>query len=228
MATDAAPATPATGVAPATPATGVALAHHFESLEKQTQAQRLGMWLFLATEILLFTALFAAYGVYRFLYASAFAEASRGLETWLGGVNTFVLVTSSLTVALGLDAATRGRGRRTGAFFFLSIALGLVFMTLKAVEYRHHILHGELPGRFYTAGHLVGWGGPLFFTLYFLITGLHALHVLIGMTVLGIIGARAWRGAYSVSAHTPVELAGLYWHLVDLIWIFVFPLIYLI
>jgi cytochrome c oxidase subunit 3 len=204
-----------------------ALAHHFESLEKQTQAQRLGMWLFLATEILLFTALFAAYGVYRYLYAHAFAEASRGLETWMGGVNTFVLVTSSLTVALGLDAATKGRTRRTAGLFFASIGLGLVFMALKAVEYRHHFLHGELPGRLYS-GHLASAGGAMFFALYFLITGLHALHVIIGMTVLGVIGVKAWRGAYSAEYHTPVELGGLYWHLVDLIWIFVFPLIYLI
>jgi cytochrome c oxidase subunit 3 len=204
-----------------------ALAHHFESLEKQSTAQRLGMWLFLATEVLLFAALFAAYGIYRYLYSHAFAEASRGLETWLGGVNTFVLVTSSLTVALGLDAATRGKGRRTAVLFLLSIGLGLVFMALKAVEYRHHFLHGELPGRFY-AGHLPGAGGSLFFALYFLITGLHAFHVLVGMTVLGVIGVKAWRGAYSAEYHTPVELAGLYWHLVDLIWIFVVPLIYLI
>ncbi len=205
-----------------------ALAHHFESLAKQDQAQRLGMWLFLATEILLFTVLFAAYGVYRYLYAGAFAEASRGLATWMGGVNTFVLVTSSLTVALGLDAATQGRTRRTAGLFFLSIALGLVFMALKAVEYRHHFAAGELPGRFYTAGTIAGSGGSLFYALYFLITGLHAFHVIVGMTVLGVVGVKALRGAYSAEHHTPVELAGLYWHLVDLIWIFVFPLIYLI
>jgi cytochrome c oxidase subunit 3 len=205
-----------------------ALAHHFESLEKQSQAQRLGMWLFLATEVLLFAALFAAYGIYRYLYSHAFAEASRGLETWLGGVNTIVLVTSSLTVALGLDAARQGKGRKTAALFGLSIGMGLVFMVLKAVEYRHHFLHGELPGRFYTAGHIAGSGPMLFFALYFLITGLHAFHVLAGMTVLGVIGTRSWLGKYTAEYHTPVELAGLYWHLVDLIWIFVFPLIYLI
>jgi cytochrome c oxidase subunit 3 len=204
-----------------------ALAHHFESLDKQAQAQRLGMWLFLATEVLLFAALFAAYGVYRWLYSAAFSEASRGLTTWLGGVNTFVLVTSSLTVALGLDAAVRGNGRRSGALFFSSVAMGFVFLGLKAVEYQHHFASGELPGKFYT-GHLGGAGVPLFYALYFLITGLHALHVVIGMTVLTVIGVRSWRGVYSAEHHTPVELAGLYWHLVDLIWIFVFPLIYLI
>jgi cytochrome c oxidase subunit 3 len=204
-----------------------ALAHHFESLEKQIHAERLGMWLFLATEVLLFTALFAAYGVYRFLYTEAFSEASRGLETWMGGVNTLVLVTSSLTVALGLDAAGRGQGRRTAGLYAASIGMGLVFMALKAVEYRHHFLHGELPGLYYT-GHIPGSGGSLFFALYFLITGLHALHVMIGMTVLAVVAVKSWRGRYSPAYHAPVELAGLYWHLVDLIWIFVFPLIYLI
>jgi cytochrome c oxidase subunit 3 len=146
----------------------------------------------------------------------------------MGGVNTFVLVTSSLTVALGLDAAARGNGKRSGGLFFLSIAMGLVFMALKAVEYRHHFAAGELPGQYYTSTAIRGSGGSLFFTLYFLITGLHAFHVVIGMTVLGVIGVKSWRGAYSAEYHTPVELAGLYWHLVDLIWIFVFPLIYLI
>ncbi len=204
-----------------------AVAHHFESLEKQAQAQRLGMWLFLATEILLFTALFAAYGVYRFLYTAAFSEASRGLETWLGGVNTLILVTSSFTVAMGLDAATRGRTRRTAGLLGASILLGAVFLALKALEYHHHFARGELPGRYYT-GPIPGSGGALFFTLYFLITGLHAIHVLIGMTVLAVVAARCWRGAYDAEYHVPVELAGLYWHLVDLIWIFVFPLIYLI
>jgi len=213
-------------------ATGVAahpaLAHHFENLEKQAQAQRLGMWLFLATEILLFCALFAAYGVYRYLYTDAFSQASRGLATWMGGVNTFVLVTSSLTVALGLDAAARGNGKRSGGLFFLSIAMGLVFMVLKGIEYSHHFHAGELPGQYYTAGTIAGSGGSLFYTLYFLITGLHAFHVIIGMTVLGVIGVKSWLGRYSAEYHVPVELAGLYWHLVDLIWIFVFPLIYLI
>ncbi len=204
-----------------------AVAHHFESLEKQGQAQRLGMWLFLATEVLLFTALFAAYGVYRYLYTDAFSQASRGLETWMGGVNTFVLVTSSFTVAMGLDAITRGNNRRTGLLFGVSILLGCVFMVLKGFEYRHHFLHAELPGPFY-GGHIAGSGGSMFFALYFLITGLHAFHVVVGMTVLGVIGARAWLGKYDAEHHVPVELAGLYWHLVDLIWIFVFPLIYLI
>jgi cytochrome c oxidase subunit 3 len=205
-----------------------ALAHHFASLEKQAHAARLGMWLFLATEVLLFTALFAAYAVYRYLFQTTFAEASRHIETWIGVVNTVVLVTSSFTVALGLHRATRGDGRGTALFFGLSVLLALTFLGFKAVEYTHHFQEGQLPGRFYTFGEVTGPGASLFFTLYFLITGLHGIHVVIGGTVLTVIGIRAARGAFSAEYHVPVELAGLYWHLVDLIWIFVFPLIYLI
>jgi cytochrome c oxidase subunit 3 len=203
------------------------LAHHFESLEKQQHAARLGMWLFLATEVLLFAALFAAYAVYRYLYGEAFAEASRGLQTWIGLVNTIVLVTSSFTVAMGLDRQVRGNGKGTRALFLASVALALLFLVFKYVEYSHHFHTGELPGRYY-GGEIPGPGAPTFFTLYFMITGLHGIHVMVGMTVLTVIGLRAGRGAYTPEYHVPVELAGLYWHLVDLIWIFVFPLIYLI
>jgi cytochrome c oxidase subunit 3 len=205
-----------------------ALAHHFESLEKQAHAARLGMWLFLATEVLLFTALFAAYAVYRYLFHDSFAEASRHIETWIGLVNTIVLVTSSFTVAMGLHRATRGDGKGTALFFGVSVLLALVFLGFKAVEYTHHFQEGQLPGRFYTYAEVTGPGASLFFSLYFLITGLHGIHVIIGMTVLAVTAFRAARGAFSVEYHVPVELAGLYWHLVDLIWIFVFPLIYLI
>jgi cytochrome c oxidase subunit 3 len=204
------------------------LAHHFESLEKQAHAARLGMWLFLATEVLLFTALFAAYGVYRYLYSASFAEASRHIETWIGLTNTVVLVTSSFTVATGLHFATKGKGRLTAIFFGISVLLALVFLGFKYVEYSHHFAEGQLPGRFYTYEGVRGAGASLFFTLYVLITGLHGIHVIVGMTVLAVVGIRAGRGAFTAEYHVPVELAGLYWHLVDLIWIFVFPLIYLI
>ena len=204
------------------------LAHHFESLEKQAHAARLGMWLFLATEVLLFTALFGGYAVYRYLFNPDFAAASRSLSTWIGVVNTVVLVTSSFTVAMGFDRATRGDGKGTRNLFLLSVALAAVFLVFKYVEYSHHFHAGELPGRFYTATSVEGPGAPIFWALYYLITGLHGIHVVIGMTVLAVVGLRAGRGAYVREYHVPVELAGLYWHLVDLIWIFVFPLIYLI
>ncbi len=204
------------------------LAHHFESLEKQGHAQRLGMWLFLASEILLFTALFAAYGVYRFLYPEGFALSSRSIETSYGLVNTLVLVTSSFTVALGLDAAVRGNGRRTALLYGASVAMGLLFLVLKFFEYRHHFHEGQLPGRYYAYEAIAAPGVTIFWSLYFLITGLHGIHVVVGMTVLSVVAVKAARGAYTPEYHVGVELAGLYWHLVDLIWIFVFPLIYLV
>ena len=206
----------------------VHLAHHFENLEKQTHAARLGMWLFLSTEILLFGGLFTAYALYRYLFPTAFHEASRHIETWIGFVNTLVLITSSLTVALALHAASKDALRRSALLFGVSILLGLVFMAFKAIEYAHHFQEGQLPGRFYTYPEVNLPGTSMFFTLYFLITGLHAIHVIIGMTVLAVVGVSAWLRKYDAVYHTPVELAGLYWHLVDLIWIFVFPLIYLI
>ncbi len=204
------------------------LAHHFENLDKQAHAARLAMWIFLATEVLLFTALFAAYSVYRFLYGEGFAEASRSIETWIGFVNTLILVTSSFTVATGLHFATKVQGKKTGLFFGISVLFALAFLALKAIEYTHHFQEGQLPGKFYTFEGVHAPGAPLFFSLYFLITGLHALHVIVGMTVLIVVGTLAYRGRYSAEYHVPVENAGLYWHLVDLIWIFVFPLIYLI
>ena len=204
------------------------LAHHFENLEKQGHAQRLGMWLFLASEILLFTALFAAYGVYRFLYPEGFELSSRSIETSYGLVNTLVLVTSSFTVALGLDAAVRGNGRRTALLYGASVAMGLLFLVLKFFEYRHHFHEGQLPGRYYAYDAIAAPGVTIFWSLYFLITGLHGIHVVVGMTVLSVVAIKAARGAYTPEWHVGVELAGLYWHLVDLIWIFVFPLIYLI
>lgn len=204
------------------------LAHHFENIEKQSHAERLGMWLFLASEVLLFTALFAAYAVYRYLYSDAFAEASRAIETWLGLVNTVILVTSSFTVALGLNEAVKGNGKKTGLWFAVSVAFALAFLALKAVEYSHHFHEGQLPGRYYTFQEIQAPGASLFFALYFLITGLHGVHVIVGMTILAVVGVKAARGKYTAAYHTPVELAGLYWHLVDLIWIFVFPLIYLV
>jgi cytochrome c oxidase subunit III len=209
-------------------AAALRLQHHFPSLAQQGHAARLGMWLFLSTEILLFTGLFTCYSVYRWLFPEVFAQASAHLDTGIGTANTFVLITSSLTVALGLHAAREAKGRRAAAFLAVTLALGGVFMVLKAVEYAHHFELGQLPGRYYTYSQVRGPGDSLFFTLYFFMTGLHGLHVLVGMAVLAVLMVQCWRGAYSAEYHTPVELGGMYWHLVDLIWIFLYPLVYLV
>jgi cytochrome c oxidase subunit 3 len=209
-------------------AANVHLAHHFPNLEQQAHAARLGMWLFLATEILLFGGLFVGYGVYRFLYADTFKAASALIETPFGALNTVVLITSSLTVALAHHEAEHGSARKAGWLLLASVLAGVIFLVVKSFEYSHHFHEGHLPGRFYTYAGLQAPGAAMFWTLYFLMTGLHGLHVVIGMGVLAWLGLWCLRGKFVGGYATPVELGGLYWHLVDLIWIFLFPLFYLI
>ncbi|HEY7724743.1 MAG TPA: cytochrome c oxidase subunit 3 family protein [Anaeromyxobacteraceae bacterium] len=204
------------------------VAHHFPDLETQAHAARLGMWLFLATEILLFAGLFTAYALYRMLFPSAFAGASGLIDTRMGALNTVVLITSSLTVALAYHFSRQGRGRAAAALLLATIALAGVFLVVKYVEYAHHIGAGHLPGRYYRYPALDVPGAAMFFTLYFLMTGLHGIHVVAGMGVLAWLAAGAWRGSYGGEYSTPLELGGMYWHLVDLVWIFLFPLLYLI
>ncbi len=204
------------------------LAHHFPDMKTQEHAARMGMWLFLSTEILLFAVLFTAYALYRFLFPVGFEEASRLAHVAMGATNTVVLITSSLTVALAIHYARHGENRKVVALLGVTILFGAVFMVLKGFEYWHHWVDGQLPGRLYHFAGLSGPGVSMYFTLYFLMTGLHGLHVLIGMAVLAWLAARAARNEFGPGYNVPVELGGLYWHLVDLIWIFLFPLLYLL
>ena len=204
------------------------LAHHFASLERQVEASRLGMWLFLATEVLLFGGLFVGYSVSRYSFPVAFAEASRTSETWAGFVNTLVLITSSLTVALAIHFARSDRPRAAVVCLAITIFFALAFLGIKAIEYTSHFREHQLPGQFYRFEEVRLPGASMYWSLYFLMTGLHGLHVLIGMTVLSVILWRTAHGYYSSHYYVGIELAGLYWHLVDLIWIFLFPLLYLI
>ncbi len=204
------------------------VAHHFPNLDQQEHAARLGMWLFLATELLLFGGLFTAYSVYRFLYPETFAEASRLLSVTLGTINTIVLITSSLTAALAHHFAQHGKGRAAALVLFLTLLMALGFLVIKGFEWTADFHEGLLPGRYFTSTELTGPGAPMFFVVYFLLTGLHALHVIIGMATLGILMVLCARGRYDHGYYTPVELGVMYWHLVDLIWIFLYPLLYLI
>ena len=207
----------------------VHVAHHFQNLTQQTHAVRLGMWLFLATEVLLFGGLFVSYAAYRFLFHETFLAGSTHLSVPMGAINTVVLITSSLSVALAYHAVQHGLNRRACALLLFTIACALTFLVIKGFEYHHHYETGALPGaRFAVADMAHLPAAPLFFTLYFFSTGLHALHVIVGMVVLSFVLVHTWRGEYSPVYHTPVEMGGLYWHLVDLIWIFLFPLLYLI
>lgn len=203
------------------------LAEHFEDLGKQAHAAHFGMWIFLGSEVLLFAGLFALYAGYRAMYPVDFARATGHNNVAIGTINTFVLITSSLTVALSVHAIRSSRPRRTAALLFASILLGIVFLVLKGVEYGQHFHEGIFPGAGYRFAELPGYGAKLFFTLYFLMTGLHGIHVIGGLIVLGWVLLGCLKGEYSEAYHTPVSLGGLYWHLIDVIWIFLWPLLYL-
>ena len=217
------------------------VAHQFDDAEQQRAAATLGMWAFLATEVMFFGALFLLYSIYRAGYQDAFAAASAHLSRWLGGVNTLVLLTSSFTMALAVHYARLGDNRRVARFVLLTIVFGGGFLGIKAYEWTHEITHGLVPGSrfrhdlFPTPDH-VGTVGPssfsqhaeLFYLAYFLMTGLHATHMVVGLGLLLWLAAAARRGRFTPQYNTPVDLVGLYWHFVDVVWIFLFPLLYLI
>lgn len=205
---------------------GAALADHFPDADAQLHAARLGMWIFLATEILLFAGIFVGYILFRSLYPVAFREGSAHLDQTLGTVNTVVLLTSSLTVAIAVSLARTGRGRLAAATLGVTILLGAMFLAVKTFEYAHKIEEGALPGRYFRLEHMAP-GANVFFTVYWLSTSLHAIHVTMGLAVLAWMASRCWKQAFSIEYFVPVENAGLYWHLVDLVWIFLFPLLYL-
>jgi cytochrome c oxidase subunit 3 len=205
------------------------LQHHFDNLEQQFEASALGMWLFLVTEILFFGGLFTAYMIYRLAYPEAFAEASHELDVVLGGVNTAVLIGSSLTMAMAVWSAQLGRRGGQLLFLALTIVLGLTFLGIKAVEYSHKFEHHLVPGaNFQFEAARDPQHAQLFFSLYFVMTGLHALHMVVGIGVMAVLFVMAFKGRFTRAYHTPVEISGLYWHFVDIVWIFLFPLLYLI
>ncbi len=204
-------------------------AHQFDDAIQQHDASGLGMWVFLLTEILFFGGLFTIYTVYRSLYPEAFGHASAHLDITLGSINTAVLIGSSLTMALAVHSAQVGRSGRLVAFFLCAtIALGGVFLGIKAVEYATKFHEHHVPGLSFHYEGADPQHAQLFFCLYFLMTGLHALHMIIGVVLLAILATMALRGRFGPGYYTPVELTGLYWHFVDIVWIFLFPLLYLV
>ena len=205
-----------------------ALQHHFDTLEQQQEASTLGMWLFLVTEVMFFGGLFMAYLLYRVWYPEAWAEGSRDLDIVLGGINTVVLIGSSLTMALAVRAAQTGFPRATVNWLLATMALGLTFIVIKFFEYEHKWEVSHVPGlKFFYEGPHAGQV-EIFFSLYFTMTGLHALHMVIGFGLLSAIAWMAYRRRFSPEWYTPVEMSGLYWHFVDIVWIFLFPLLYLV
>ncbi len=216
---------------PETQAGAVAARYHtklheqFETLDQQHHAATLGMWVFLATEILFFGGVIMAYTMYRALYPDAFGEASRHLDIVSGMAMTLVLIGSSLTMAMGVNSAQTGARRRLILFLLVTILLGIAFLTLKGNEYYHKWAEHEIPGLGFV------WKGPyapqtqLFTVFYFTLTGLHALHMIAGIGILTVLVIMAVRGRYH--SYT-IEITGLYWHFVDIVWIFLFPLLYLV
>ena len=205
-----------------------ALAHQFDSLEQQREASMLGMWVFLATEVLFFGVLFATYAIYRAWYPEAFAAASHELIIWAGALNTAVLITSSLTMALAVHAAQTGDRRRLMRFLVGTMILGATFLGIKAFEYYTGYLEGHVPGAGFRFETEHFQHAQIFFSLYYLMTGLHALHMIIGLAVMAVMLLLSWRGTITPEYYSPIEISGLYWHFVDIVWIFLFPLLYLI
>lgn len=205
------------------------LADHFADPEQQVESGKLGMWLFLSTEILLFGGLFVAYAIYDYMHPDLFTEAHKFLDVKLGALNTVVLLFSSLTVVLAIHAAQKNKKHFVIINLVVTIACAIAFLVVKYFEYSHKIHAGLLPGTHFTNGVL---SNPdqihIFFGIYFLMTGLHGFHVLIGIAVLTWLLLRTIKGDFSSQYYLPLELGGLYWHLVDVIWIFLFPLLYLI
>jgi cytochrome c oxidase subunit 3 len=239
--------------------------HHFDTMLQQKEAAILGMWVFLLTEILFFGGLFVVYMIYRVWYFDAFAEASRRLSLFWGGLNTAVLILSSLTMAMGVRGAQTNKRQATVNWLILTMLLGGVFLGVKAIEYRDKFANHEVPGPNFVwdyehqreaaaageSGAAAEHPGPeaeaggehrqlsltpdqlqrttqLYFSLYFTMTGLHALHMIIGIGLMSVITWMAWKGKFDEHYYTPVELGGLYWHFVDIVWIFLFPLLYLV
>jgi cytochrome c oxidase subunit III len=205
-----------------------AFQHHFDDMEQQFEASHLGMWVFLVTEVMFFGGLFAAYTIYRTLYSDAFADTSRHMDVILGGFNTAVLIGSSLTMALAVHAAQTNARKRLPWLLTGTIVLGSVFLIVKAFEYAHKWHEHLVPGPYFQYHGPFAAQAQILFSFYFIMTGMHALHMIIGIGLLGYLMWQARRQAYSSEYFTPVEMVGLYWHFVDIIWIFLFPLLYLI
>lgn len=203
------------------------LGEQFADFEAQDRALELGMWLFLVSEVLLFAGLFTLYAAYRSMYLQEFEAAIAHNTLWFGTANMYILLTSSVLAALSVAAIRSGRPHKSSLLLAATAGLGLVFLAVKFWEYIDHWHHGMLPGPLYHYAALPSFGANRFFTLYWVMTGIHALHVTGGIGVVTWMSIRAWAGFYTPDHHVRLEMGTLYWHLVDLIWIFLWPLLYL-
>jgi cytochrome c oxidase subunit III len=219
--------------APSAHGASPALRHQFDELEQQYDASTFGMWVFLATEILFFGGIFTAYIMYRSMYYSGFVAGSHGLEGDFGAAMTFILLASSFTMAMSVHAARAGRRVMLIILLLVTIFLGIVFLAIKFTEYSHKWHEQMVPGlNFHPSleelGGAPGTAVELFMCFYFFMTGLHALHMIIGIGLLSVMTILTWRGKVKRDNYDKIEVSGLYWHFVDIIWIYLFPLLYLI
>ena len=215
-----------------------ALLHHFATEEQQKDSAELGMWIFLATEVMFFGGLFCSYLIYRRWYFGDFAAASKSIDATLGATNTAVLICSSLTVVLAIWAAQTARRGLLLLMLLLTMLFGCAFLGIKGIEYKDKFEEHHVPGASFSfehqeiPGHPGQYANPqhaqIFFALYFIMTGLHALHRIIGLGIFTWLFWHAWKGRFTPEYHTPLEVGGLYWHFVDIVWIYLFPLLYLI
>jgi cytochrome c oxidase subunit 3 len=203
------------------------LQEQFQDFDQQTHAAELGMWVFMASEALFFAGLFALYGAYRLEFGHAFAVAAQHTDRALGTANTFILLTSSVVVALAVHAVREDRGRTAARWLWLAIGLGVLFLGLKGLEYAHHFREGLFPGPSYSNKELTGRAPHVFFNLYYAMTGLHAIHVAVGLLLLGWVSWLARTNRVNARYRTPLELCGIYWHFVDIVWVFLWPMFYL-
>jgi cytochrome c oxidase subunit III len=203
--------------------------HHFATPEQQRETAMAGMWIFLATEIMMFGGLFMVYAVYRLGHPRAFELGSADMNVLLGSINTALLITSSLTMALAAHAAQEGRLRGLGWLLVATIVIGAVFLGIKFSEYYAHFREHRAPGVWYESksNEPDPGGVEMFFVLYYIMTGLHAIHMLIGIGIMAVLWVMTLAGRFSRVYHSPVVVSTLYWGFVDIVWMFLFALFYL-
>ena len=207
-----------------------AVSHHFVDLHQQEESEKLGMWTFLITEVMFFGALFTAYVVYRNMYPEAFMLASSQLDWFWGGFNTLVLIVSSLTMAMAIRCAQTAKKNLMLLNIVLTMLLGVTFLVVKYVEYKAKWDHHLMPGPSFDVAAFGQWGNQarIFFSIYFAMTGLHAFHMIVGLGIMTWVFLKARKGHFTPRRYVGIEIAGLYWHFVDLVWIFLFPMLYLL
>lgn len=207
-------------------------AEQFEDTDQQKLTATLGMWTFLATEVLFFGVMFLGFYVYRMRWPDAFAETARDLKWYLGGLNTAILLGSSYFMSLAVHSAREGDLTRLLRRLLITIMMGVIFLGIKfteyVIEYHDHLIPALSYSQISPAGEMRPGQAPLFMTFYFVMTGFHALHMIVGLCVLGVLAIFTKQGNFSAAYHNPVEMAGLYWHFVDMVWVFLYPTLYLL